>query len=182
MIGYKKILFTKIIAIMEEKIIRPTTKPEAIKGKLLKYQGTDYCEFLPQAQGEPQYECLVKTRNSQLKRTKGKNPKLLAQIKCNAESVDPYSDMLDELDRLFPESKNLHRNPRGRRLLVEPEVDLRLNTQERQLECHFHITLAGNVRYTESLFTIFSKINSCLAYNQDSLKPLVHAIVMTSGK
>ena len=27
---------------MEEKIIRPTTKPEAIKGKLLKYQGTDY--------------------------------------------------------------------------------------------------------------------------------------------
>ena len=35
---------------MEEKIIRPTTKPEAIKGKLLKYQGTDYCEFLPQAQ------------------------------------------------------------------------------------------------------------------------------------
>lgn len=41
---------------MEEKIIRPTTKPEAIKGKLLKYQGTDYCEFLPQAQGEPQYE------------------------------------------------------------------------------------------------------------------------------
>ena len=103
---------------MEEKIIRPTTKPEAIKGKLLKYQGTDYCEFLPQAQGEPQYEGLVKTRNSQLKRTKGKNPKLLAQIKCNAESVDPYSDMLDELDRLFPESKNLHRNPRGRRLLA----------------------------------------------------------------
>ena len=49
-----KILFTKIIAIMEEKIIRPTTKPEAIKGKLLKYQGTDYCEFLPQEQGEPQ--------------------------------------------------------------------------------------------------------------------------------
>ena len=35
---------------MEEKIIRPTTKPEAIKGKLLKYQGTDYCEFLPQTQ------------------------------------------------------------------------------------------------------------------------------------
>ena len=41
--------------LMEEKIIRPTTKPEAIKGKLLKYQGTDYCEFMPQAQGEPQY-------------------------------------------------------------------------------------------------------------------------------
>ena len=41
---------------MEVKIIRPTTKPEAIKGKLLKYQGTDYCEFMPQAQGEPQYE------------------------------------------------------------------------------------------------------------------------------
>ena len=40
---------------MEEKIIRPTTKPEAIKGKLLKYQGTDCCEFMPQAQGEPQY-------------------------------------------------------------------------------------------------------------------------------
>ena len=39
---------------MEEKIIRPTTKPEAVKGKLLKYQGTDYCEFMPQAQGEPQ--------------------------------------------------------------------------------------------------------------------------------
>ena len=32
---------------MEEKIIRPTTKPEAVKGKLLKYQGTDYCEFMP---------------------------------------------------------------------------------------------------------------------------------------
>ena len=41
---------------MEEKIIRPNTKPEAIKGKLLKYKGTDYCEFMPQAQGEPQYE------------------------------------------------------------------------------------------------------------------------------
>ena len=103
---------------MEEKIIRPSTKPEAIKGKLLKYQGTDYCEFVPQAKGEPQYDGLVKTRNSQLKRTKGMIPKLLAQIKCNAESVDPYSDMLDELDRLFPESKNLHRNPRGRRLLA----------------------------------------------------------------
>ena len=51
----------KIIKIMEEKIIRPTTKPEAVKGKLLKYKGTDYCEFMPQAQGEPQYEgmCIV---------------------------------------------------------------------------------------------------------------------------
>ena len=48
---------------MEEKIIRPTTKPEAIKGKLLKYQGTDYCEFMPQAQGEPQYEGISKTRH-----------------------------------------------------------------------------------------------------------------------
>ena len=36
---------------MEEKIIRPTTKPEAIKGKLLKYQGTDYCEFMPKPRG-----------------------------------------------------------------------------------------------------------------------------------
>ena len=167
---------------MEEKIIRPTTKPEAIKGKLLKYQGTDYCEFLPQAQGEPQYEGLVKTRNSQLKRSKGKAPKLVAHLTAKAESIDPYADMLDELDRLFPESKKTVQKPRGRRLLAEPEVDLRLNTQERQLECHFHITLAGNVRYTESLFTIFSKINSCLAFNQDSLKPLVHAAVTTSGK
>ena len=53
MVKQKK-LFNKIM-LMEEKIIRPTTKPEAIKGKLLKYQGTDYCEFMPQAQGEPQY-------------------------------------------------------------------------------------------------------------------------------
>ena len=46
MVKQKK-LFNKIM-LMEEKIIRPTTKPEAIKGKLLKYQGTDYCEFMPQ--------------------------------------------------------------------------------------------------------------------------------------
>ena len=102
---------------MEEKIIRPSTKPEAIKGKLLKYQGTDYCEFLP-AQGEPQYEGISKTRNSQLKRSKGKAPKLVAHLTAQAESIDPYADMMDELDRLFPESKNLHRNPRGRRLLA----------------------------------------------------------------
>ena len=167
---------------MEEKIIRPSTKPEAIKGKLLKYQGTDYCEFLPQAQGEPQYEGLVKTRNSQLKRSKGKAPKLVAHLTAKAESIDPYADMLDELGKLFPESKKTVQKPRGRRLLAEPEVDLRLNTNERQLECHFKLLLAGNVRYTDSLFTIFSKINSCLAFNQDSLKPLVHAAVTTSGK
>ena len=168
--------------LMEEKIIRPTTKPEAIKGKLLKYQGTDYCEFMPQAQGEPQYEGISKTRNSQLKRSKGKAPKLVAHLTAQAESIDPYADMMEELGKLFPDNKKGMPKPRGRRLLAEPEVDLRLNTQERQLECHFHITLAGNVRYTDSLFTIFSKINSCLAYNQDSLKPLVRAIVMTSGK
>jgi hypothetical protein len=69
---------------MEEKIIRPSTKPEAIKGKLLKYQGTDYCEFLPQAQGEPQYEGISKTRNSQLKRSKGKAPKLVAHLTAQA--------------------------------------------------------------------------------------------------
>ena len=77
---------------MEEKIIRPTTKPEAVKGKLLKYQGTDYCEFMPQAQGEPQYEGISKTRNSQLKRSKGKAPKLVAHLTAKAESIDPYAD------------------------------------------------------------------------------------------
>ena len=90
---------------MEEKIIRPTTKPEAIKGKLLKYQGTDYCEFMPQAQGEPQYEGISKTRNSQLKRSKGKAPKLVAHLTAQGESIDPYADMLEELDKLFPENK-----------------------------------------------------------------------------
>jgi len=103
---------------MEEKIIRPTTKPEAIKGKLLKYQGTDYCEFLPQAQGEPQYEGLVKTRNSQLKRSKGKAPKLVAHLTAQAESIDPYADMMEELDKLFPDNKKGMPKPRGRRLLA----------------------------------------------------------------
>jgi len=167
---------------MEEKIIRPTTKPEAIKGKLLKYQGTDYCEFMPQAQGEPQYEGISKTRYSQLKRSKGKAPKLVAHLTAQAESIDPYADMLEELDKLFPDNKKGMPKPHGRRLLAESEVDLRLNEKERQVECHFNIPLAGNVRYTDSLFTIFSKINSCLAFNQDSLKPLVHAPATTSGK
>ena len=90
---------------MEEKIIRPTTKPEAIKGKLLKYQGTDYCEFMPQAQGEPQYEGISKTRHSQLKRSKGKAPKLVAHLTAQAESIDPYADMLEELGKLFPDNK-----------------------------------------------------------------------------
>ena len=157
---------------MEEKIIRPTTKPEAIKGKLLKYKGTDYCEFLPQAQGEPQYEGISKTRNSQLKRSKGKSPKLVAHLTAQAESIDPYADMLDQLGKLFPDNKKGMPKPRGRRLLSETEVDLRLNTEQRQLECHFNIVLAGNLRYTDSLFNIFSKINTCLAFNQDSLKPL----------
>ena len=167
---------------MEEKIIRPTTKPEAIKGKLLKYQGTDYCEFMPQAQGEPQYEGISKTRHSQLKRSKGKAPKLVAHLTAQAESIDPYADMMEELGKLFPDNKKGMPKPCGRRLLAEPEVDLRLNADQRQLECHFNIPLAGNVRYTDSLFTIFSKINSCLAFNQDSLKPLVHAAVTNSGK
>ena len=167
---------------MEEKIIRPTTKPEAIKGKLLKYQGTDYCEFMPQAQGEPQYEGISKTRHSQLKRSKGKAPKLVAHLTAQAESIDPYADMMEELGKLFPDNKKGMPKPCGRRLLAEPEVDLRLNADQRQLECHFNIPLAGNVRYTDSLFTIFSKINSCLAFNQDSLKPLVHAPATTSGK
>ena len=167
---------------MEEKIIRPTTKPEAIKGKLLKYQGTDYCEFMPQAQGEPQYEGISKTRHSQLKRSKGKAPKLVAHLTAQAESIDPYADMMEELGKLFPDNKKGMPKPCGRRLLAEPEVDLRLNADQRQLECHFNIALAGNVRYTDSLFTIFSKINSCLAFNQDSLKPLVHAAATNSGK
>ena len=104
--------------IMEEKIIRPTTKPEAIKGKLLKYQGTDYCEFMPQAQGEPQYEGISKTRNSQLKRSKGKAPKLVAHLTAQAESIDPYADMMEELGKLFPDNKKGMPKPHGRRLLA----------------------------------------------------------------
>ena len=106
---------------MEEKIIRPTTKPEAIKGKLLKYQGTDYCEFMPQAQGEPQYEGISKTRHSQLKRSKGKAPKLVAHLTAQAESIDPYADMMEELGKLFPDNKKGMPKPCGRRLLAEPE-------------------------------------------------------------
>ena len=167
---------------MEEKIIRPTTKPEAVKGKLLKYEGTDYCEFLPQAQGEPQYEGISKTRNSQLKRSKGKTPKLVAHLTAKAESIDPYADMMEELDKLFPANKKGMPRPHGRRLLSENGVDLRLNTEKRQLECHFNIELTSNVRYTDSLFNIFSKINSCLVYNQDSLKPLILAPEKSSTK
>ena len=167
---------------MEEKIIRPTTKPEAIKGKLLKYQGTDYCEFLPQAQGEPQYEGISKTRHSQLKRSKGKAPKLVAHLTAQAESIDPYADMMEELGRLFPDNKKGLPEPQGRRLLAEDGVDLRLNAEQRQLECHFNMPLGGNLRYTDSLFNIFSKINSCLVYNQDSLKPLILAPEKSSTK
>ena len=119
---------------MEEKIIRPTTKPEAIKGKLLKYQGTDYCEFLPQSQGEPQYEGISKTRNSQLKRSKGKNPKLVAHLTAKADSMDPYADMQEELEHLFPDKENATPKPRGRRLMAESEIEVRLNSEQRQVE------------------------------------------------
>ena len=87
---------------MEEKIIRPTTKPEAIKGKLLKYQGTDYCEFMPQAQGEPQYEGISKTRHSQLKRSKGKAPKLVAHLTAQAESAPAVEASTLDLKGLAP--------------------------------------------------------------------------------
>ena len=96
--------------------------------------------------------------------------------------MDPYADMQEELEHLFPDKENATPKPRGRRLMAESEIEVRLNSEQRQVECQFYIPLAGNVRYTESLFTIFSKINSCLAFNQDSLKPLVHAPATSSMK
>lgn len=139
-------------------------------------------EFRPQVTGQPQQEPLLKTRNSKLYRTVGKDPKLMASLKVRGDSPDPLAEMTAELEKLFPDARKKVKAPRGRRLMDETDIDLRCNAASHQLECYFTLNLAGNLRYNEHLFNIFSKIHSCLVFNRDSLNQLVHAHVTSSGK
>lgn len=139
-------------------------------------------DFRPHAEGQPQHEGLTATRNSKLYRTVGKEPKEVAHLSVKAGTADPFADMLDELRRLYPDHDKSMPPLFGRRLFHEDGIDLRLNEQERTLECMFHIALPGCLQVSNQVLTVFQKINSCLAYNENSIKPLTRVAGKSSTK
>ena len=147
------------------------------------YQQTGQIEFTPQQQGEPQQEGIAQTRLSKLYKTTGNRPKIVAHLVANADTADAYADMLSELNKLYPADKQKPpRKPRGRTLLKDSDVALSLNQSERRLECRFDIVLPGCLEVSNKLLTIFQRINSCLAYNENFLKPLTRAHGKSSTK
>ena len=58
-------------------------------------------EFSPQGKGEPVYENLLKSENSSIKLTTGRQQKnYVAKLKCAADCADPIEDMHEQLDKL----------------------------------------------------------------------------------
>lgn len=102
---------------------RPRRKPDSsVKGKLNRWEGTDYVEFVPSGTRESNRKMLKQLGNSSFYKSEGeKESSYSVHLNCNGKSEDPVAELLGQFLVLTEEQRKttpkLPEGSEGRMLL-----------------------------------------------------------------
>jgi len=128
-------------------------------------------DFRPQAAGDPRQRGIAETRDGKLYETTGQKPQVVAHLKCDARTVDRAAALHQALEELLPPEERRLKPPRGRLLLQDADLEVRLNQQTRHVEVRIDMDTTRVLDIDNHIFKLLTRINTCLAFNRTLLRP-----------
>ena len=129
-------------------------------------------EVDPQAQGEPSQKEVKKVGKSKRYITSGKNPLTCIELKCPEDVADKAAYFHKELAKLTKDMEiEEPQLPEGEFLLNEPSVKVKFVAKEQKVVAWLTFEAKGLIDVRRDMYTLISKIDKCLAFNESSVCP-----------
>ena len=127
-------------------------------------------EVDPQAQGEPSQKDVKKVGKSKRYITSGKNPLTCIELKCPDNVPDKAAFFHKELAKLTKDMEiEEPPMPEGEFLLDEPCVKVKFAAKEQKVVAWLTFEAKGLIDVRRDMYTLISKIDKCLAFNEASV-------------
>ena len=127
-------------------------------------------EVDPQAQGEPSQKEVKKVGKSKRYITSGKNPLTCIELKCPEDVADKAAYFHKELAKLTKDMEiEEPQLPEGEFLLNEPSVKVKFVAKEQKVVAWLTFEAKGLIDVRRDMYTLISKIDKCLAFNEASV-------------
>ena len=127
-------------------------------------------EVDPQAQGEPSQKEVKKVGKSKRYITSGKNPLTCVELKCPEDVPDKAAYFHKELANLMKDMEIKEpQMPEGEFLLNEDNVKVKFAAKEQKVVAWLTFKAKGLIDLRRDMYTLISKIDKCLAFNEASV-------------
>ena len=160
----------------QEKEVQSASSPRRKLQKSFKSNTRIYddgsIEVDPQAQGEPSQKEVKKVGKSKRYITSGKNPLTCIELKCPEDVPDKAAYFHKELAKLTKDMEiEEPQLPEGEFLLNEPSVKVKFVAKEQKVVAWLTFDAKGLIGVRRDMYTLISKIDKCLAFNESSVCP-----------
>ena len=130
----------------------------------------DSIEVTPQEKGEPSQKDVKKVGKSKRYVTSGKNPLTCVELKCPEDVPDKAAYFHKELAKLTKDIQiEEPQMPEGEFLLNEDNVKVKFAAKEQRVVAWLTFEAKGLIDVRRDMYTLISKIDKCLAFNEASV-------------
>ena len=153
---------------------RPRRKPDSsTKGKLNRWEGSDYLEFVPAGSKPSNRTMLKQLGDSSFYKSEGeKQSSYSVHLNCDGKSEDPVGELLDQFLVLTEnERKQLPKLPEGSegRMLLDNGTGLQIWLDRERGKVSILTELDCNGNIERMLLQAQSQMNVCIARNRQEI-------------
>ena len=154
-------------------VSRPRRKPDSsIKGRMNRWDNSDYCEFVPTGTRESNRTLLKKLGDSSFYKSEGeKQSSYSVHLNCDGKSEDPVAELFDQFLHLTEDQRKalpkLPEGSQGRMLFDNGEgLQIWLDHETGKVSILAQLDCSPNIE--RLLLQVESQMNVCIArYRQD---------------
>ncbi len=151
---------------------RPRRKPDSsIKGRMNRWDNSDYCEFVPTGTRESNRTLLKKLGDSSFYKSEGeKQSSYSVHLNCDGKSEDPVAELFDQFLHLTEDQRKalpkLPEGSQGRMLLDTENLKIWLDSERGKLSILTELECSPQIE--RLLLQAQSQMSVCIArYRQD---------------
>lgn len=153
-------------------VSRPRRKPDSsIKGRMNRWDNSDYCEFVPTGTRESNRTLLKKLGDSSFYKSEGeKQSSYSVHLNCDGKSEDPVAELFDQFLHLTEDQRKalpkLPEGSQGRMLLDTENLKIWLDGERGKLSILTELECSPQIE--RLLLQAQSQMSVCIArYRQD---------------
>ena len=164
-------------------------KTMATKKDARKVRGTatiyndDSLEFTPYAKGEPAKEVLAEKGKSSFYKTRGRQPKLVANLMVDEKDPNWNEHMYGDLDEFVVKHGGTpiegKARPKGK--VLTKENGLTVTVGDEELSIRLDINLRESLDYKQTMYNLFNETSKCLQRNEDFMRKRLKSLVTGSS-
>ena len=154
-------------------VSRPRRKPDSsIKGRMNRWDNSDYCEFVPTGTRESNRTLLKKLGDSSFYKSEGeKQSSYSVHLNCDGKSEDPVAELFDQFLHLTEDQRKalpkLPEGSQGRMLLDTENLKIWLDSECGKLSILTELECSPQIE--RLLLQAQSQMNVCIARNRQEI-------------